>query len=676
MQPRWAWTATTVLSGVDSVRYATTLGTNALIERKGPQVGALVTAGFEATIPLSRGRGYGEGLDELGQQRPVRRRPGPTRSSRSGSSARCASGLTTRAWCCSPLDEDDVRQQLRELVDAGAEALVVCLTNAVENPVHELRIQEIFLEEYPAHQLGAIPMLLSHQLSGRKGEYVRATSTIVDAFLHSTMYHAPVGAGAEPARRTATTKPMLVNHNSGGMAQLNSTDALQTIHSGPVAGVAASEHLARQAGLGNVVATDMGGTSFDIGLVPAGGVKHYDFMPVIDRWLVSVPDDPPGHPRRRRRLDRQLRPAAPVDPGRAAERRLGSRARPATTAAACGPTVTDADLLLGYLDPASYAGGRIPLNPKRAAFAIEEEFGDHLDLRPVEVAKLIKAEVDEQMANGMAKELRVRGYLPEEFTMLAYGGNGPLHAAASPTTSASAGCSPRRSARCSPRSARATPRSCTSTSATAPSLLYDATTRRLFDDFEPLQRDRRGTGGQGPRGPAAAGTARRRRCSTGSSWTCATATSWSPWPWSPTSNRLHSVHDVLDVIGPVRRGLRPALRRTAASRPRPASGSRPSASPPTSKARRSSSTPRYRRSAGAGDPDRLTAAATSSGTTDAVDTPVYDETALQPGQVVPGPAIVTTRRPPPTWSNPTGAWRPAPHGAIWFLKNATAGDDK
>src|SRR2546430_13904973 len=82
---------------------------------------------------------------------------------------------------------------------------------------------------------------------------------------------------------------MLIIHNSGGMAQLNSTDALQTIHSGPVAGISASEHLATQAGLGNVVATDMGGTSFDIGLVPADGVKHYDFMPVIDRWLVSVP---------------------------------------------------------------------------------------------------------------------------------------------------------------------------------------------------------------------------------------------------------------------------------------------------------------------------------------------------------------------------------------------------
>ena len=132
-----------------------------------------------------------------------------------------------------------------------------------------------------------MPMLLSHQLSGRKGEYVRATSASSTV---PALDDVPRAVRLEQNLRDhGYGKPMLVNHNSGGMAQLNSTDALQTIHSGPVSGVSASEHLAQEAGLGNVVATDMGGTSFDIGLVPADGVKHYDFMPVIDRWLVSVP---------------------------------------------------------------------------------------------------------------------------------------------------------------------------------------------------------------------------------------------------------------------------------------------------------------------------------------------------------------------------------------------------
>ena len=92
------------------------------------------------------------------------------------------------------------------------------------------------------------------------------------------------------------------------------------------------------------------------------------------------------------------------------------------------PTVTDADLLLGYLDPKNYANGRIPLNPRRAKQAVEEHLCDDLDLEVVDVAKLIKRQVDGSMANGIANELRTRGYEPKDFTILAYGGNGPLHA--------------------------------------------------------------------------------------------------------------------------------------------------------------------------------------------------------------------------------------------------------
>src|SRR6266487_1062374 len=231
-----------VLAGVDSVRYATTLGTNALIERKGPQVGAIVTAGFEATIPLARGRGYGEGLDELARNDlSSGTRPDPLVPQRLIRSVR--ERIDYSGAVLMDLGREDVRQALRELVDAGAEALVVCLTNATENPAHELRVQEIFLAEYPAHQLGAIPMLLSHQLSGRKGEYVRATSAIVDAFLHETMYHA-LSELEQNLREHGYARPMLVIHNSGGMDQLISSDALQTILSGPLAGISASEHLA------------------------------------------------------------------------------------------------------------------------------------------------------------------------------------------------------------------------------------------------------------------------------------------------------------------------------------------------------------------------------------------------------------------------------------------------
>jgi len=164
------------------------------------------------------------------------------------------------------LDEDDLRQKIRKLVDRGAQAFVVGLVNSVTNPVHERRVEEVLLEEYPEHMLGAMPVVLSHKVAGRKGEYVRWSSSIIDAFLHDVMYHG-LSALELNLRESSYQKPMLVIHNSGGMAQLNSTDSLQTIHSGPVAGISASEHLAAQGNLGNVICTDMGGTSFDIGLV-------------------------------------------------------------------------------------------------------------------------------------------------------------------------------------------------------------------------------------------------------------------------------------------------------------------------------------------------------------------------------------------------------------------------
>lgn len=414
-----------LLSEVDSVRYATTLGTNALIERKGPRLGLLTTMGFRSSVPLARARGYGAGLDHKQQlDVPNAKRPDPIVPIPMIKEIRERVDFVGDVVL--GLDEEDLRVKLRELVDKGAEALVVVLANSVVNPAHELRIREIFLEEYPAHMLGAIPMLLSHQIVGRKGEYVRAMSTILDGFLHQVMYHG-LGTLELNLRASGYDKPMLVNHNSGGMAQLNSTDALQTLHSGPVSGIAACEHLAAATGLGNVVATDMGGTSFDIGLVTEGGVKHYDFNPVIERWMVSVPmvhlvtlgagggsicsydsvyQTVAVGPR-----------SAGSDPGPACYDRGGLE-----------PTVTDADLMLGYLDPQNYAGGHIKLNPRRAKSAIEDALCDELDVDVIEAAKLIKRTVDGAMANGIATELRTRGYDPENFTVLAYGGNGPLHA--------------------------------------------------------------------------------------------------------------------------------------------------------------------------------------------------------------------------------------------------------
>lgn len=414
-----------LLSSVDSVRYATTLGTNALIQFKGPKLGLLTTIGFESTVPIGRGRSYGEGQPIAYQKnQPNGRRPRPLVPIEMINVVR--ERVDYAGQVILPVDPEDVRHQIRNLIDKGAEAIVVSLTNSVVNPAHELAIQRIFRENYPEHMLGAVPMLLSHQVAGRKGEYVRAMSTIMDAFLHKEMYYG-MTALEQNLRASGYSKPMLVVHNSAGMAQLNSTDALQTVHSGPVSGIAAAEHLAKQAGLGNVVATDMGGTSYDIGIITEGNERFYDFMPVIEGRLVTVPmmhlstlGSGGGSIARYDALFKTLQcgpESAGSDPGPACYNQGGTR-----------PTVTDADLLLGYLDPDNYANGHIKLNAKRSRQAIDEHLCDLLDVDVIEASKLIKRTVDSDMANGVATELRAFGYEPQDFTLLTYGGNGPLHA--------------------------------------------------------------------------------------------------------------------------------------------------------------------------------------------------------------------------------------------------------
>jgi N-methylhydantoinase A len=413
-----------LLAEVDSTRYATTLGTNALIERKGPNVGLLITRGFESTLPISRGRGYGDGLsvfekmDVTNAKRPDPLVPIPM-----------IRGVRERIdWkgeVVIPLDEGDVRRQFRELVENGVEALVVSSVNGIVNPAHERRIREILLEEYPRSMLGAIPVVLASEVTGRRGEYVRTISAVIDAYLHAIMYHA-MSRLERNLCDSGYRRPMLLVHNSGGMAQLNSTDALQTVHSGPVAGIHAGEALAAAGGLGNVVTADMGGTSFDIGIVFEGGIKFYDFNPTIDRFLVALPmvhlaslGAGGGSIARHDETYGTIRvgpDSAGSDPGPACYDRGGMQ-----------PTVTDADLLLGYLDPANYAHGRIRLNPRRAHQAVED-LCEALDMESLEVAGLVRRRVDNDVAIGVVSELAARGLQPGRFTMLAYGGNGPLHA--------------------------------------------------------------------------------------------------------------------------------------------------------------------------------------------------------------------------------------------------------
>jgi N-methylhydantoinase A len=414
-----------VLSSVDAVRYATTLGTNALIQRNGPRVGLVTTAGYESTVPLMRARGYGDGLSAAEQvDLPAADRPQPLVPITMIVGVR--ERIDYKGAINFAVDEEDVRRQVRKLVDQGCQAFVIALVNAVVNPTHEKEVERIILNEYPTHVLGALPIVLSHRVAGRKAEYSRTMSAVLDAYLHDQMYHG-MSTLEVALREHGYTRPMLLVHNTSGMAQLNSTHALQTVHSGPVAGLEATSYLAQQFGEPNVIATDMGGTSFDIGLVTADGVKFYDFNPVIDRWLVSTPmtylhtlGAGGGSIARYDRLWGAVEvgpDSAGSDPGPACYGRGGKL-----------PTTTDANLVLGYLDPDNYAGGTIKINRRRAERAIEEHVAKPAGLSVIDAAKAIKRKVDANMANAIFKEVAVKGYNPKHFVILSYGGGGPIHA--------------------------------------------------------------------------------------------------------------------------------------------------------------------------------------------------------------------------------------------------------
>ncbi|WP_320669489.1 hydantoinase/oxoprolinase family protein [Patulibacter defluvii] len=414
-----------VLGGVESVRYATTLGTNALIERSGPRLGLITTAGYEDTIILGRGLQYGDGLTDLEQSDlPGADRPTPLIDPEQIVGIR--ERVDQAGDVVVPADREDVRRAIQQLVEQGVRGFVVVLMHAVANPVHEDLVEEVLLEEYPGSYLGAFPIVCSHDVSLKKGEYARSMSAIIDAYLHHEMQHG-LRSLERALRERGYRRPMQIVHNSGGMAQLNRTHALQTLHAGPVAGLNAAEQVADELEIPDLITVDMGGTSFDIGMVTGGGIRFYEFDPIVDRWRVQIPMvsmvalgagggsiaryDSTHHAI-------QVGPeSAGSDPGPVCFD-MGGRE----------PTVTDADVVLGYIDPDYYYGGKLQLNRRRAERAIARRLGEPLGISAHEAAAAVRRIVDNNMAQGIFKEVALKGYDPRRFTILAYGGNGPTHA--------------------------------------------------------------------------------------------------------------------------------------------------------------------------------------------------------------------------------------------------------
>jgi N-methylhydantoinase A/acetophenone carboxylase len=411
-----------LLPKIDIIRYSTTVALNRLLQRQGPRIGLLTTEGHEDAILIGRGAQWTDG-QRVAERRniAVQNKPMPLieRNLILGVRERIDSaGQVVR-----PLDEEDLRHKLRLLMDRGARAIVVSLLWSFMNPAHEKRVKEIIRDEYKEYHIGFVPVVLSSSVVSKIGEYERTMTAVLDAYLQRSMQN-DIGATWDKLRDKGYRGAFLMIHNSGGSADIFKTPASRTFNGGPVAGLMGSAYFANKLGFKNVIAGDVGGTSFDVALVVESSVRNYTFRPVIDKWMVNVT------------MMQTLSVGAGggsiagVDQGRLT---VGPRSAGSMPGPVCydlggtEPTVTDADVVLGYINPDTYYGGRMPLNKAKAEKAIRDKVAQPLGIETVEAAALIRRVVDENMAGAIKREVHMRGYHPEDFVLFAFGGAGPTH---------------------------------------------------------------------------------------------------------------------------------------------------------------------------------------------------------------------------------------------------------
>lgn len=415
-----------LLPSVDMIRYSTTIAMNRLIERKGPRLGLITTEGHEDVVLIGRGAQWIDGTRVQERRNlAVQKKPDPLipRDMIVGVKER----VDSRGKVIRPLDENDVREKVRYLANRGARGFVVSLLWGFLNPVHERRIKEIIRDEYKEFHIGYMPVVLAGQVVGKLGEYERTLAAILDAYLQRSM-QIELSAMWDKLRERGYKKPLLMIQSSGGIAEVFRTSASRTFNSGPVSGLMGAHHVAKSLGYQNVVMTDMGGTSFDVGLVVKDSVRSYDFRPIIDRWMVGITMiktlSVGAGGGSIASVNRLLENSVQVGP-----RSAGSMPGPACfNLGGTEPTVTDADLVLGYLNPDFYYGGKMRLDKNRSVQAIRNKVAKPLAIGVEEAAMIIRRIVNANMSSAIMKEVHLRGYSPEEFILFVGGGAGATHA--------------------------------------------------------------------------------------------------------------------------------------------------------------------------------------------------------------------------------------------------------
>ncbi len=409
-----------LLGRIVTFGHGTTQATNALIERRGAVTGLITTRGFGDTIGLQRLMGFTAGMsvDELGWY-SKRRYPDPIipRALRREVPERVDQGGNVIL----PLDESAVRQAVDELTAEGVETFAVVFLWSFRNPDHERRVGEIIKEMRPDAYVS-----LSCELAPIIGEYERTATAALNSYLSLTVA-SYLDTVEELLRRRGFRGSFNILNSAGGVmpAKEAAQKPVLLLTSGPTGGVLGSLQLAEALGLKNVITTDMGGTSFDVGLIVDG------------KPLVSGTHEAGGYHLNTPMIDIRAIGAgggsiATVEDGLLRVGPESAGARPGPVCYGNGgtrATVTDADVVLGIISPDNFLGGRMSANRDAAVAAIREQIAEPLGLSVEKAAAGIRRVVDAHMADTLREVTIGRGHDPRDFVLFAYGGAGPAHSA-------------------------------------------------------------------------------------------------------------------------------------------------------------------------------------------------------------------------------------------------------
>ncbi len=406
------------LSAIDVVLHASTIATNAVLEYDGSTVGMLTTEGFRDVLHI--GRHQRPQHYSLRQEIPWQVRPLVRRQHRKTVPERLTADRTT---VLQPLDETAVRQAAREFRAEGVQAIAVCFLFSYLNPTHEQRAVAILREELPGCFVTA-----SAEVAPQFREFERFTTAAMNAFIGPKVRRYIAGLDAEFRARGMRAELRIMRSN-GGIANAAMIERMPvlTLLSGPAAGVLGGSWAGLRSGRRNLITFDVGGTSADIGIVRDGAcveasardttIAGYPVLvPMIDIHTIGAGGgsiasiNPAGAFRVGPR-------SAGAVPGPAAYGRGGTL-----------PTVTDANLYLGRLEPEHFLGGGMALYPRKAAEVIED-LSRQLGLPAQEAAEGVLTVLNANMANAIRSRTVEKGLDPRQFTLIAMGGAGPLHGA-------------------------------------------------------------------------------------------------------------------------------------------------------------------------------------------------------------------------------------------------------